>query len=440
LATNGASFDEIFVGVGVMRVRKLFERAKERAPCIVFIDEIDAIGNTRMQMGTAHSSDSLNALLSEMDGFERNAGIVIIGATNMPDRLDAALIRPGRFDRKVHIPLPDKKSRKEIINLYLKDHASDDVDVDLLVSDISGFSGAELESMVNLASIEAVKYNEDKVSMKHVIEAKETISMGRARRSLDLTPRVKNLTAYHESGHAIVSLFTKGSKPIYKATILPRGEALGFVASSNADEFMATKESLLAELDVCNGGRVAEEIFHGSSQITTGASSDFRHATQLAKAMVCQFGMSPKVGKIYYRSEDISKLSPVLQNLIDEEVKRLLDESYQRARSIIEEHKQEMDLLATTLLSQETLSGNQIKELLHWNENQAREPLDFIMMNNNNNNTNNNNNNTNNNNNNNNNNNHDHDHNTNDSFHSSLSTETNLTIHDNDNMLQETLS
>jgi len=382
LATNGASFDEIYVGVGVARVRKLFERAKELAPCIVFIDEIDAIGNTRMQMGTAHSSDSLNALLTEMDGFERNSGIIVIAATNMPDRLDAALVRPGRFDRKVHISLPDKQARKQIINLYLKDRSASDVDVDMLVSDISGFSGAELESMVNLASIEAVKHGENKVSMKHLIEAKEMISMGRARRSLEVSPIVRKVTAYHESGHAVVSLFTRGSKPIYKATILPRGDALGFVASSNGDEFMATKESLLAELDVCMGGRAAEEIFNGNAHVTTGASSDFGHATRLAMAMVCQYGMSPKVGKIYYRIEDIPKLSPVLQDSINQEVKRLLDESYLRARSIIEDHKEEMHILASSLLAKETLTGEEIKQLIQWEENKIREPTDFIMINN----------------------------------------------------------
>merc|ERR1712130_80064 len=193
LATNGASFDEIFVGVGVMRVRKLFERAKERAPCIVFIDEIDAIANTRMQMGTAHSSDSLNALLSEMDGFEQNSGVIVIAATNMPDRLDAALIRPGRFDRKVHLQLPDKKAREEIVRLYLADRGDKTVNIPILVGDISGFSGAELESMVNLASIECVKEGKDKVSQNHLIEAKEIISMGRARKTLDVGIKTKRV-------------------------------------------------------------------------------------------------------------------------------------------------------------------------------------------------------------------------------------------------------
>eukprot|EP01084_Bolivina_argentea_P061189 111833_1 len=295
LATNGASFDEIFVGVGVMRVRKLFERAKERAPCIVFIDEIDAIANTRMQMGTAHSSDSLNALLSEMDGFEQNSGVIVIAATNMPDRLDAALIRPGRFDRKVHLQMPDKKARQDIVKLYLGDRGDLTVNIVELVSDVSGFSGAELESMVNLASIECVKEGKNRVSQKHLIEAKEIISMGRARTSLDIGIKTKTVTAYHEGGHAIVSLYTAGSKPIYKATILPRGTALGFVASSNEDEFMATKESLLAQMDVCMGGRAAEEIYSGNTHITTGASSDFNQATRIATLMVCQWGMSSKV-------------------------------------------------------------------------------------------------------------------------------------------------
>jgi len=383
LATNGASFDEIFVGVGVMRVRKLFERAKERAPCIVFIDEIDAIANTRMQMGTAHSSDSLNALLSEMDGFEQNTGIIVIAATNMPDRLDAALIRPGRFDRKVHLQLPDKKAREDIVRLYLGERGDENVNIPQLVGDISGFSGAELESMVNLASIECVKEGKSKVSQAHLIEAKEVISMGRARTTLDVGIKTKTVTAYHEGGHAIVSLFTKGAKPVYKATILPRGSALGFVASINEDEFMATKESLLAQLDVCMGGRAAEEIYSGSTQITTGASSDFNQATRIATAMVCQYGMSHKVGRVYYSIEDINKLSPDTQNVINEEVRRLLDESYYRARNILLTHKKEWELLANGLLERETLNGKEIRDLIAYDESQRIEPVDFIFTTNN---------------------------------------------------------
>merc|ERR1719242_1956617 len=379
LATNGASFDEIFVGVGVMRVRKLFERAKERAPCIIFIDEIDAIANTRMQMGTAHSSDSLNALLSEMDGFEQNSGVVVIAATNMPDRLDAALIRPGRFDRKVHLQLPDKKAREEIVKLYLGERGDDSVNITQLVGDISGFSGAELESMVNLASIECVKEGKDQVSQAHLIEAKEVISMGRARTTLDVGLKTKTVTAYHEGGHAIVSLFTKGAKPVYKATILPRGSALGFVASINEDEFMATKESLLAHMDVCMGGRAAEEIYSGSTQITTGASSDFSQATRIATAMVCQYGMSPKVGRVYYQIEDINKLSPELQNIINQEVRRLLDESYHRAKTLLLTHKEQWKALANGLLERETLSGEEIRDLISYDESQQIEPLDFVL-------------------------------------------------------------
>ena len=393
LSTNGASFDEVFVGVGVMRVKKLFERAKELSPCIIFIDEIDAIANTRMQMGTAHSSDSLNALLSEMDGFDQNNGVIVIAATNMADRLDPALIRPGRFDRKVRVGLPDKKARSEIVKLYLGNRGDNTVNIELLVGDISGFSGADLESMVNLASIEAVKQGKNSVSMKDLIEAKEVISMGRAR-TTDVGIKTKKVTAYHESGHAIVSLYTKGSKPIYKATILPRGDALGFVASINDDEFMMTKESLLAQLDVCMGGRAAEEIFNGKTQITTGASSDFNKATNIATKMVTQWGMSPKIGKVYYSTENLSKLSPELQNIINKEVKRLLDESFHRATKLIKKHKNKLELLANELIKKETLSGDEIKTLIKWSENDKIEPKDFILKfeyNNNNNNNNNNN-------------------------------------------------
>jgi len=379
LATNGASFDEIFVGVGVMRVRKLFERAKERAPCIVFIDEIDAIANTRMQMGTAHSSDSLNALLSELDGFEQNSGVIVIAATNMADRLDPALVRPGRFDRKVHLQLPDKQARADIVRLYLGERGDETVNVEELVGDVSGFSGAELESMVNLASIECVKEGKSAVSHLHLVEAKEVISMGRARTTLDVGLKTKTVTAYHEGGHAIVSLYTRGAKPVYKATILPRGSALGFVASINEDEFMATKESLLAQMDVCMGGRAAEELYSGATHITTGASSDFNQATRIATAMVCQYGMSSRVGRVYYQSDEISKLSPDTQNVINEEVRRLLDESYHRAKEILLSRRKEWEALANGLLEKETLSGEQIREMIGYDESQQVEPRDFVL-------------------------------------------------------------
>jgi len=375
LSTNGSAFDQIFVGVGVMRVRNLFERAKELAPCIVFIDEIDAIGSSRGGASMSpHASDSLNALLVEMDGFEENSGVIVIAATNMVQKLDHALIRAGRFDRTIRVALPDRKDRKAIIEMYLKDKGDDTVDVNVLVSDLAGFSGADLANIVNLGGIEAVKEKKSKISMLHLVEAKETVAMGRARKSLVVPRKEKELTAYHEGGHAVVALFTAGANPIYKATLMPRGPALGMVTFTNEDEFSKTREALLAQLDVAMGGRAAEELIFGQAQVTTGAGSDFNQATQLATRMVTQFGMSDKVGKMYYEARDIEKLSPELQNLINSEVKTLLDESYERAKSTLIKHGDKLEILAQALLKEETLTVDQIKLRLGYDEKLKESP------------------------------------------------------------------
>merc|ERR550537_177588 len=375
LSTNGSAFDQIFVGVGVMRVRNLFERAKELAPCIVFIDEIDAIGSSRGGVSVSpHASDSLNALLVEMDGFTENNGVIIIAATNMVQKLDHALIRAGRFDRTIRVSLPDRDQRKEIINMYLKDKGDDTVDVSTLVSDMAGFSGADLANIVNLAGIEAVKEKKDKISMAHLVEAKETVAMGRARKSMVVPKKEKELTAYHEGGHAIVALFTEGANPIYKATLMPRGPALGMVSFTTEDEYSKTREALLAQLDVAMGGRAAEELIFGEAQVTTGAGSDFNQATQLATRMVTQFGMSNAVGKIYYEQRDLEKLSPELQNLINAEIKKLLDEAYARARATLVKHHDKLEILAQSLLKEETMTVDQIKKRLGYDENLKESP------------------------------------------------------------------
>jgi len=375
LSTNGSAFDQIFVGVGVVRVRNLFERAKELAPCIVFIDEIDAIGSSRGGASVSpHASDSLNALLVEMDGFEENSGVIVIAATNMVQKLDFALIRAGRFDRTIRVALPDREARKAIIKMYMKDKGDETVDVNILVSDLAGFSGADLANIVNLAGIEAVKEKKKKISMLHLVEAKETVAMGRARKSLVVPMKEKKLTAYHEGGHAIVALFTEGANPIYKATLMPRGPALGMVTFTNEDEFSKTREALLAQLDVAMGGRAAEELIFGEAQVTTGAGSDFNQATQLATRMVTQFGMSQAVGKIYYESRDVEKLSPELQNLINSEVKKLLDEAYDRARNTLIKHHDKLEILAQALLKEETLTVDQIKLRLSYDEKLKESP------------------------------------------------------------------
>merc|ERR1719204_2124409 len=375
LSTNGSAFDQIFVGVGVMRVRNLFERAKELAPCIIFIDEIDAIGSSRGGVSVSpHASDSLNALLVEMDGFEENNGVIVIAATNMAHKLDHALVRAGRFDRTIRVGLPDREQRKAIIEMYMKDKGDETVDIDTLVSDMAGFSGADLANIVNLAGIEAVKAKRQKITMHDLVEAKETVAMGRARKSMVVPQKEKELTAYHEGGHAIVALFTEGANPIYKATLMPRGPALGMVSFTNNDEFSKTREALLAQLDVGMGGRAAEELIFGSSQVTTGASSDFNQATQLATRMVTQFGMSDEVGKIYYEPRDLEKLSPELQNLINSEIKKLLDEAYERATNTLIKHHDKLEILAQSLLKEETLTVDQIKRKLGYDKNLKESP------------------------------------------------------------------
>jgi len=380
LSTNGSSFDQIFVGVGVMRIKNLFNRAKELAPCIIFIDEIDAVGSSRSALSvTPHSSDSLNALLVEMDGFEENNGVIVVAATNMAERLDPALVRAGRFDRNIKVELPDKKTRKQIINLYLKSRGDEtvvDSAVETLVSNLAGATGADLANIVNLAGIDAVKDGAKKISIKHLMEAKETVIMGRARPSLTISDKEKRITAYHEGGHAIVGLYTKGANPIHKATLLPRGGALGMVWHAPADEHSRTKECILAQIDVAMGGRAAEEMIFGLHNVTTGAASDFNQATQMATQMVCQYGMSPLVGKVFYKPEDVEKLSPELQNLINKETRRLLDESYQRANAILHARSDQLEALAQNLLERETMTVEEIKEAISWEQGEVMSPKD----------------------------------------------------------------
>jgi len=261
-----------------------------------------------------------------------------------------------------------------IVTMYLKDNADDTVDVETLISDLAGFSGADLANVVNLAGIEAVKGKRDKISMLDLVESKETVAMGRARKSMVVPLKEKKLTAYHEGGHAIVALFTKGANPIYKATLMSRRPALGMVTFTSRDEYSRTREELLAQLDVGMGGRAAEELIFGADQITTGASSDFNQATNIATRMVTQFGMSEAVGKVFYEPRDIEKLSPELQNLINSEIKRLLDDAYARATNTLIQHRDDLETLAQNLLEKETLTVDQIQDLLQYNEDQAESP------------------------------------------------------------------
>lgn len=360
---SGSQFDEVFVGVGSMRIRQMFESAKAQAPAIIFIDEIDAIGSKRNPRDPQHSRMSLNQLLTEMDGFSESTGVVVIAATNLPESLDKALLRPGRFDRHVQVPLPDVRGRKQILEMYLRDvRLSPEVDTAVMARATPGFSGADLFKMVNTAKIVASVENGFQVTMTHLEHAKDEILMGAPRKSTLLSDEDRRVTAYHESGHAITALYTRHSHPIHKATILPRGMALGMVTQlPERDELSVNMAQLLARMDVAMGGRVAEAMIFGEDQITTGASNDFAQATAIARAMVTQYGMSEAVGPVSISDSDWETLSPHTRALIDAEVKRLLDESLARAKALLATHRGQLDRLAAALLDYETLTREEIE-------------------------------------------------------------------------------
>ncbi|MBA0725897.1 hypothetical protein Golax_001759, partial [Gossypium laxum] len=321
-----------FVGVGARRVRSLFQAAKKKAPCIIFIDEIDAVGSTRKQW-EGHTKKTLHQLLVEMDGFEQNEGIILMAATNLPDILDPALTRPGRFDRHIVVPNPDVRGRQEILELYLQDKPmSDDIDVKAIARGTPGFNGADLANLVNIAAIKAAVEGADKLTAAQLEYAKDRILMGTERKTMFLTEESKKLTAYHESGHAIVAFNTEGAHPIHKATIMPRGSALGMVTQlPSSDETSTSKKQLLARLDVCMGGRVAEELIFGQDHITTGASSDLHTATELAQYMVSNCGMSDTIGPVHIKERPSSEM----QSRIDAEVVKLLREAYDRVKALL---------------------------------------------------------------------------------------------------------
>jgi ATP-dependent metalloprotease len=360
---SGSQFDEVFVGVGSMRIRQMFDSAKEQAPAIIFIDEIDAIGSKRNPRDPQHSRMSLNQLLTEMDGFAESTGVVVIAATNLPDSLDKALLRPGRFDRHVHVPLPDVRGRRQILEMYLKEvHMAPDVDTSIMARATPGFSGADLFKMINQAKITASLEDGREVTMRHLELAKDEMIMGVERKSAVIMDEDRKVTAYHESGHAIAALHSKHAHPIHKATIMPRGQALGMVAQlPERDEVSISKAQLLARMDVAMGGRVAEMIVFGEEHVTTGASSDFNQANGIARAMVTQYGMSEKVGPIVVNDDDWETLSPQTRELIDSEVRRLLEESQARAKACILANRAQLDKLATALLDYETLTREEIE-------------------------------------------------------------------------------
>ena len=379
---SGSDFVEMFVGIGASRVRDIFQEAKRNSPCIVFIDEIDAVGRHRGHgVGGGHDEreQTLNALLVEMDGFENKQGIVVIAATNRADVLDPALLRPGRFDRNVIVPLPDMKGREEILNVHTKKVClSENVDLSIIARGTPGFSGAELANLINEAALLAAAKNLEEVTIKEMEEARDKVRWGKERRSLAITQKERKNTAYHEAGHAIVSFFTEATDPIHKVTIIPRGQSLGatmFLPSE--DKFSYRKKELIAQLAVAMGGRAAEEIIFGD--VTNGAVQDIRQATQIARKMVCEWGMSESMGMIEYgenRDEvflarDIARAKTYSEDTaqkIDSEMKTLIDSAYEKAKCILLEKRKELNSLSEALLEYETLDFKHVKEILEEGE------------------------------------------------------------------------
>jgi cell division protease FtsH len=375
---SGSDFVEMFVGVGASRVRDMFEQAKKNAPCIVFIDEIDAVGRHRgagYGGGNDEREQTLNQLLVEMDGFEANEGVILIAATNRPDVLDPALLRPGRFDRQVTVPNPDVGGREKILHVHArKVPLAPNVDLKVIARGCPGFSGADLANLVNEAALMAARLGKRLVTMEDFENAKDKVMMGAERRSMIMTEKEKSLTAYHEAGHAVVGLNVPAHDPIHKATIIPRGRALGLVLSlPERDHLSQTRQMLTSKIAMAMGGRVAEELVFGEDQVTNGAASDIQQVTRIARAMVTQFGMSETLGAIDYANERESFLgvqqgpgnvSQATQEKIDAEVRRLVDEGYVTAKRILNERRDDLERLAQGLLEYETLTGDEIKRVL----------------------------------------------------------------------------
>ena len=370
---SGSDFVEMFVGVGASRVRDMFEQGRRNAPCIIFIDEIDAVGRSRgagLGGGNDEREQTLNQILVEMDGFDTQEGIILVAATNRPDVLDPALLRPGRFDRQVVVPNPDILGREAILKVHIKKiSVAPDVDIRTIARGTPGFSGADLANIVNEAALLAARKNKKIVTMVDFEEAKDKVMMGSERRSLVMSQEEKELTAYHEGGHAVVALNQSASDPIHKATIIPRGRALGMVMRlPERDQLSLPREKMLADITVAMGGRVAEEIIFGDKKVTSGASSDIEMATKMARNMVTKFGMSEKLGPLQYgeNEEEVflgrsvqrhQNVSEETAKLIDSEIRQIVDSCYDLAKKILNEKIDDLHALAKGLIEYETLNG-----------------------------------------------------------------------------------
>ena len=377
---SGSDFVEMFVGVGASRVRDMFEQAKKNAPCIIFIDEIDAVGRHRgagLGGGNDEREQTLNQLLVEMDGFETNEGVILIAATNRPDVLDPALLRPGRFDRQVVVPNPDIMGREKILKVHVKNvPLAPNVDLKIVARGTPGFSGADLANLVNEAALLAARREKRVVTAQEFEDAKDKVMMGAERRTMAMSEQEKKNTAYHEGGHALVAITVPAAHPVHKATIIPRGRALGMVMQiPERDEISMSYEQMTSQLAIMMGGRVAEELTFGAKNITSGASSDIEQATKLARAMVTQWGFSDKLGKVSYgeNQQEVflghsvaqqKNVSEETAQVIDDEVRRLVDEGFNEAKKILTKRKKDLEIIAQGLLEYETLSGDEIAGLL----------------------------------------------------------------------------
>ena len=388
---SGSDFVEMFVGVGASRVRDMFDQAKKHAPCIIFIDEIDAVGRSRgAGLGGGHDEreQTLNQLLVEMDGFDDNDGVIVIAATNRPDVLDPALLRPGRFDRQVTVPLPDIRGREQVLKVHMRPvPMSEDVDASLIARGTPGFSGADLANLVNEAALFAARANKRVVSMEDFEKAKDKILMGAERRSMVMSEKEKLNTAYHESGHAIVGRLVPDHDPVYKVSIIPRGRALGVTMYlPEEDKYSVSKRALESSICSLFGGRIAEEMTLGFDGVTTGASNDIERATKMARAMVTKWGLSEKMGPLAYEEDEgevflgkqMSQRKHVSEQTseeIDREVRAIIDSCYHRAKDLLESNREKLDLMAEALMQYETIDADQISDIMSGHK--PRPPKDW---------------------------------------------------------------